>query len=396
MNKHFSKEELEEIRRKTPGTSAVIHFNNAGSSLMPTSVFEAVNDYLRDELYLGGYETAAKWEKRLASCYDAIADLINADRDEIAMVESATAAWYKAFHSMTFEQGDKILCCESEYGSNFIGLLQAQKQKGIEIGIVPSTETGEVDLGALEQMIDHKVKLIILTHIPTNGGLVNPAEEVGKIAEKHGVPYLLDACQAVGQYPVDVKKLKCTFLAATGRKYMRAPRGTGFLYINKDQITRAESVFPDMLGGDWTSIFEYQARATAKKFENFEYSRAGLIGLGEAARYINELGIGRIWAQVQTNASYLREQLGGIEHVQLTDQGLLKSGLVTFLVKDKGSYEVQGYLRNSQINVSVSGIWSTRIDMEKRGLEDLIRVSVHYFNTVEEMDLLVKRVQSIG
>lgn len=396
MKEYFSKEEILQIRRDTPGSASVIHFNNAGAALMNVQVFGVMEAYLRDELYLGGYETAEKWREEIRETYTEIARLIHAQPDEIALLESATTAWYKAFHSMKFQKGDRILCCESEYGSNYIGLLQARDQFGIEIEVIPSDHDGVIDLEALENMIDERVRLLAITHMPTNGGLVNPAEEVGEIAARHGIPYLLDACQSVGQYPIDVKKLRCTFLSATGRKYMRAPRGTGFLFIKKEKIEGLESVFPDMMGGTWMSSLEYIPRQDAKKYENFENNRAGLLGLGKAAAYTNQWGIERIWGRTQWLAQKLRNRLGGVGGVEITDLGREKSGLVTFRMDGKHAGEVKRHLKNQHINVSVSAAWSTRIDMEKRGLNELLRASVHYYNIEEEIDFFVKVIEGMA
>ncbi|MEO0897079.1 MAG: aminotransferase class V-fold PLP-dependent enzyme [Bacteroidota bacterium] len=394
MIQQITLEEINVFRSETPGTDNCIHFNNAGASLIPLPVYKGMESYLKDELLLGGYETQVKWQEALNHVYTQISNLIHAEPSEIALVESATIAWYKAFHSLKLKAGDVVLTCESEYGSNFIGFLQASEELGVDIRVIPSDETGTLSLPDLEAMIDQRVKLIAITHMPTNGGLVNPAEEVGEIAYKHSIPYLLDACQSVGQYPINVNKIKCTFLSATGRKYMRAPRGTGFLYVNKDWITRLGMVFPDLTSAEWVEAGKYIPRGSARRFENFESNRGGLIGLGMAAEYIQRIGIERIWLRNVLLAAELRTRLSLVPGVRVTDQGKIKSAIVTFSVDYIPSIEIKEYLISRRVHVSVSQAGSTRIDMDKRGLNSLVRASVHYYNTAEELTYLIEALQA--
>ncbi|MEL6251674.1 MAG: aminotransferase class V-fold PLP-dependent enzyme, partial [Bacteroidota bacterium] len=209
-------EEVQRYRAETPGTQHVIHFNNAGSSLLPTPVFDAVDAYLKSEYLIGGYETYDKYVEGFSYTKQKIGELIGAKANEIALLESATTAWYKAFLGLNFQPGDVVLTSQTEYVSNFLGLLREKKYQSIDIQIIPNNQWGEIDVEALEKMISPSVKLISISHIPTNGGLVQPAAEVGKIAKAHNIPYLLDACQTIGQIPVEVEVLGCDMLSATG------------------------------------------------------------------------------------------------------------------------------------------------------------------------------------
>lgn len=377
------------LRADTPGCEEVAHLNNAGASLMPNRVVDAVVGHLRLEAHIGGYEAAAAADDDIEHTYDAIAGLIGARRHEIALVENATRAWDMAFYAMRFEAGDRIITSTAEYGSNVIALLQVAQRTGAVIDVVPDDDTGQVSLADLERMIGERTRLVALTHVPTQGGLVNPAEEVGALARQAGVPFLLDACQSVGQLPVDVDAIGCDILSATGRKFLRAPRGTGFLYVREGMIEQLEPPFLDIQAASWVARDRYEIRADARRFETWESGVAARIGLGVAVDLARSLGLDAIEARITTLADRLRTLLAELPHVEVHDKGRRRCGIVTFSDRRRPAEEVAGALRAQGVNVSVSRPEQARLDFDERGLPAIVRASVHCYNTDDELDRLV-------
>ena len=373
------------VRAETPGCRTVIHLNNAGAALQPQPVLEAVLGHLRLEAEIGGYEAADRAQAALESVYGSIARLINAAPEEIALVENATRAWDMAFYSLKLGPGDRILTAMAEYASNVIAFLQIAERTGVEIVVVPNDEAGALSVETLERLIDSRVKLIAVTHVPTNGGLVNPAAAIGRVARKHGIPYLLDACQSVGQMPVDVAEIQCDMLSATGRKFLRGPRGTGFLWVRRAMIEKLEPPFLDLQAARWTGPQSYEIRKDARRFENWESFVAGRLGLGAAAEYALALGFDAIWARVKALAEHLRRSLGEIPGVIVRDLGHERCGIVTFTTEAVSAPALLQALKAAKINATTSSIFSTRYDMTARGLDMVLRASVHYYNTEDEI-----------
>ena len=386
--------DIKTARAETPACSELIHFNNAGASLMPSPVYKAMTDHLELEQKVGGYEAANLAAEDIAAFYTEFASLLNVSPEEIAYVENATRAWDMAFYGMPLVAGDRILSHDSEYVSNYLAFLQQSKSKGWEVDVVPSDDSGQIDLEAMESMITPRTKLIAITHVPTQGGLVNPVKEVGELARKHNLIYMLDACQSAGQIHLDVKKIGCHVLSGTGRKYLRGPRGTGFLYVSKDMFDSIEPPFIDLHSAVWTSANEYTWVPSAKRYENWECNIAGKIGLMAAVRYARHIGLENIENRVTTLAESLREALSSLPHVSVHDQGISKCGIVTFCISNKEAKEIADFLRNNNINVSVSSITSAQLDFGKRQLTSLVRASLHYFNTEDEVHRFVELIKA--
>ncbi len=385
--------DVDRARGDTMGVANVAHLNNAGAALPPTQVTDAVVAHLHREAEIGGYEAAAEAHEQVQHTYDAIARLIGCHASEIAVVENATRAWDMVFYGLSFAPGDRILTGRSEYASNVIAFLQVAARTGAVVEVVDNDEFGQLSVTDLRRRLADEaagpVKLVAVTHVPTQGGLVNPAEEIGLVTRAAEVPYLLDACQSVGQLPVDVEQIGCDFLSATGRKYLRGPGGTGFLYVRSTMSELAEPPFLDLHAAAWTAPGHYEIRRDARRFENWETNYATKIGLGVAVDYALSWGLRTIDERITTLADRLRKLLHEQNGVRVHDQGRRRCGIVGFTVDGVPSPEVQQRLARHGVNTSVSLAEHARFDVPGRALPDLVRASVHYYNTDDELHRLI-------
>jgi selenocysteine lyase/cysteine desulfurase len=384
------------LRADTPGTARVLHLNNAGAALPPAPVLDAVIGHLRREAEIGGYEAADEAAERVRAVYVSIARLIGAAPDEVALVESATQAWTLGFHAFDLREGDRILTARAEYASNVISFLHLARARGVAVEVVPSDADGALDVEALARMIDARTKLIAVTHVPTNGGLVNPAAAIGRVARAYGVPFLLDACQSVGQLPIDVEAIGCDMLSATGRKFLRGPRGTGFLYVRRALLDRLRPPFLDLHSARWTGTRDYAIEPGATRFEFWESAVANRLGLGAAADYALAVGVEAMATRIGGLAETLRRRLTALPGVAVHDLGRDRCGIVTFTVPRMTAREASARLRAQGINTSVSTAPFARWDMEPRGLGELVRASPHAYNTEDELDRFIDAVAGLG
>lgn len=381
--------DLARIRADTPAAEGQSFLYSAGSSLMPTPVVDAMIEHLRLEQQVGGYAAADREQARLDAVYDSVAALVNADRDEIALVENATVGWQMAFYAFDWKPGDRILTGRAEYAANYVAYLQTARRHGVVIDVIPNDAFGATDPQALRAMIDDRVRLISITWIPTNGGLVNPAAAIGQIAREAGIPYLLDACQAVGQLPIDVRALGCDMLTGTGRKFLRGPRGTGFLYVRRGLLLTLEPPMIDHFAAPWTSTDGYTLRPDARRFETWENNYAARLGLGVAVDYARAVGLDAVETRCRALGDRLRDGLRPLGNVTLLDLGRAPCAIVSFSIAD---YPVRAALADAaaaKIVIGASPPASTRLDSDARSLGYVLRASPHYFNTEPDIDRLI-------
>ncbi len=387
--------DVAKARRETPGCFGLVHLHHSGSALMPATVADAVRTHIDLELFRGGYEAEDQAREKLNGTYESIARMLNCKPAEIALSESATVSWNSAFYGIaqTFKPGDRILTSRAEYVSNMIAYQQVASRTGVSISVVPDDEQGQLDVRAVESMIDEKVRLIAVTHVPTYNGLVNPVNEVGQIASDYQVVYLVDACQSVGQMPLDVVQIGCDALSATGRKYLRGPRGTGFLYVREQSLDKFPPAILDLHSATWVEQDRYELQPGCRRYELFESNIAARIGLGVAVEYAMSWGLTEIYSRIRFLADRLREMLSDIEGVVVRDKGAEKCGIVTFSIEGTDPDHFQALMRRKNINIGVSKRNCALIDFDEWGVEALIRSPVHYYNTEEEIEFFAKEVQ---
>lgn len=383
------------LRAQTPACHNLIHFNNAGAALSPQPVTDALFEHLLLEQRIGGYEAGEATLDAQENFYHAFGRLLNCNPREIAYIENATRAWTLLLQALPLAHGDRIITGQSEYASNYMTLLHLAKTRHIRVDVIPNASNGQICLHTLRDRIDEDVRLIALTHVPSQSGVIHPAADVGKIARKHRIFYLLDACQSAGQLNLNVDEIGCDMLTGSGRKYLRGPRGTGFMYVRQSTQDFLEPPSVDLHSASWSRKDHFIIRDDARRFENWEHYVAGKIALGVAVDYACDLGMDNIEDRVCILASLLREKLRQMPGINVYEDGDTLSGIVTFNCVSHDASALQKYLRGHHINTSVIRHQVNQLDFSQRGLPDLNRASVHYYNTEQEIDTFCQLLSAL-
>ena len=379
--------ELARWRADTPGSADLIHLNNAGAALPPKPVLNAVVSHLARESEIGAYEAADEAAERLQGTYDAVAALIGARARNIAVVENSTVAFAQALQAFDFRPGDVIVTSRADYVSNQLMYLSLGRRLGVQIRRAADLPEGGIDPESVGPLLaDGRCRLVTVSWIPTNSGLVQAAGAVGAVCRAAGVPYLIDACQAVGQVAIDVAALECDYLAATARKFLRGPRGIGFLYVSDRALERGDHpLLVDMRGAEWTDVDQFRLFDGARRFENWEFSHALVLGLGAAVRYAADVGPAGM-ARARALAQQLRERLAAIPGVRPMDRGRERGAIVTVATDGREPADLKRRLRERRINTSVSDRDDAVIDMDEKRVTSVLRFSPHYYNTEDELE----------
>jgi selenocysteine lyase/cysteine desulfurase len=388
MSRPADPPELARWRADTPGSERVIHLNNAGAALQPAAVRDAVLRHLELEQEIGGYEAADAQVDALRDAYQAVGRLIGASGRNVAMQQNSTVAFAQAFAAFDLRRGDLILTSRADYASNQIMYLALSRRVGVEVVRAPDAPEGGIDPQAVRELIRRRrPTLLALSWIPTNSGLVQPAEPIGEICREADIPYILDACQAVGQMPVDVGRLHCDYLAAATRKFMRGPRGVGFLYVSDRALEAgAYPLTVDMHGADWTDPETFALKPDARRFEQWEISHALVLGAGAAAGYALEVGIGKARERSWGLAASVRERLAEMDGIRVLDRGRSLCAIATAELGGRNAEQVKLALRARGINTSSPLREDAVIDMDEKRAASAIRISPHYYNTADEID----------
>ncbi|OIN44256.1 class V aminotransferase [Pseudomonas azotoformans] len=387
--------EVQHLRDDTPGCqSGIVHFNHAGASLPSQATLDAIFEQLQREARDGPMEAGEHGAVLVERARRAAAQLLNAPASSIAFASSGSTAWSLAFQALgPWQPGDRILVGRHEWGGN-LASMELAVQAGAHVEVIPCDASGAVCPVALESMLDAKVKLIDLTWLPANGGLINPAQAIGDLARRHAIPYFIDAGQAVGQVPVDVQALQCDVLKSAGRKHLRGPRGTALLYVRPDFLGRLNPAQRDVFSAPWTAQ-GFDLRNDARRFETSEASFALLAGLGNALQEMNRLGIERVWERVSQTSARIREALRGIAGITLHDLGTRQSGLIAFNLAGWDAFELKRRLGLKRINIGANGVAYTPLDMQARGLQSVARISVSPLNNEDDIELLLAALREL-
>jgi selenocysteine lyase/cysteine desulfurase len=387
------------LRADTPGCEHVVHFNNAGCGLLARPVLQSMLDHLELEARIGGYEAAAARAAEVRGFYTAIGDLIHSRPDNIAFAGSATHAYTKALSAIAFEPGDVILTTRNDFISNQIAFLALRKRCGVKIVHAPDVaDGGGVDVDAMAALMrSRRPRLVAVTHIPTNSGLVQPIADIGRHCRELELLYLVDACQSVGQYEVDVDAIGCDLLTATCRKFLRGPRGSGFLYVS-DRVLRDgyEPLFIDMRGARWVEPDRYQPVETGARFEEWEFPYSTVLGCAAAARYALNVGIGPISRRSPALAARLRERLAEIPRVRVLDRGVRPAALVTFDVEGWQPQPFKQAMDARGINSALSFREFALYDFADKHVDWCLRLSPHYYNTDDEVEFVADAVAELA
>ncbi|MHB1297735.1 MAG: aminotransferase class V-fold PLP-dependent enzyme [Gemmatimonadaceae bacterium] len=379
---------LEQWRADTPGVVHRNHLNNAGAGLMTSAVVDAMVQHLRLEAEIGGYEAADARAAAVAGTYGAIADLIGAASRNVAIVASATQGFVQSLSSFDLRPGDVIVTSRSDYTSYQIQFISLAQRLGVRVVHAPDLPGGGVDPQALREILrSTPCRLVHISWVPTHSGLVQDVEAVGAVCEEAGVPFLVDACQAAGQIPIDVARLRCDYLSVTARKFLRGPRGIGFLYVSDPALARGDHpLFVDMRGATWEAPGRYRLEDTARRHEDWEFPYALVAGLGAAARYATAVGVATGGARAFRLAADLRRRLDAIDGVRTLDPGTDPCAIVTAAVDGWLASDLVTALRDRRINTSATLRWYGLLDLTARGVDSAVRLSPHYYNTDEEID----------
>lgn len=384
-------------RKDTPGCDTLAHLNNAGASLTPRVVHQTVAAHLRLEDELGGYEAFEASVEAIRRAYDDVGTLLGTRGRNIAFTQNSTLAFMQALEAFDFAPGDVIVTSNSDYASNQIMYLSLARRRGVDVVRAPDAPEGGVDPEAVRSLLGRrKVTLVALTWVPTNSGLVQPIEAVGAICRSREVPYLVDACQATGQIPIAIERVQCDYLAGTARKFLRGPRGIGFLYVSDRAIASgAHPLLVDMHGARWTEADAFELAPDARRFESWEMSAALLLGIGAAARYALDVGIETAKDQSRALAAYARERLAAVPEVRVLDRGAELCAIVTIRPGKLDAADVKLRLRARGINTSSPDRSDAVIDMDAKGTTSALRISPHYYNTRTEIDAAVAALGEI-
>lgn len=358
-------------------TNPQCYFNHGGCSFITTSTLDAVVKQLRHEQEMGNAVADLMSSADRSSVYKLAAQTVGANEEDVALTDSHTTGWAKSLQTISLNAGDVILTNRSEWGGNLSSLQKLAHLHGSSVVVMPTTAYGSVCLKSLAALMSKSVKLISVSWIGSNGGHVEPVAEIGELAQAHGVPYFLDASQVVGQMPVNVQHIGCDVLTAPGRKWLRGPKGTGFMYLRPEFLEKCQET------AQADSAADSSTPLTAKYFEVSSASVPLQMGLLAALAQLEQVGVETIQKQILTRSQYLWERLQGIPGVNCICPVAPQHGLVSFNVVGHPATAVRQKLMGIGIEVAANLATFTPLDMHERQLDAVVRASPHACTTID-------------
>lgn len=393
---------IEKIRKDfniLNGEKAPIYFDNACMSLKPNTVLEAMSDYYNNFPACAGrsaHKLSIKVTKKVAETRSQIAKFINAKKDtEIIFTRNTTEGINLLANSFSFEKGDVVLISDKEHNSNLIPWLKLKKEKGIEVKIIPSKEDNTFDLEKFKELIPG-VRLLSIVHTSNLDGVTNPVKEIIEIAHAHNALVFLDVAQSIAHQKIDVQKLGVDFLAFSGHKVL-GPTGTGIFYSKQELL---EKLNPFIVGGDtveFSTYEDYKMLPAPQKFEAGLQDYAGIIGLGKAIEYLNNLSYQEIAEQELKLNSYITEELSKFPKIKIIGpkDPAQRAGIISFYVEDFDVHQLAVMLDDIG-NICVrSGRHCVHSYFESRNIKNSLRVSLYFYNTQEEAEKFISSLTKI-
>lgn len=378
----------------------LVYLDNAASSQKPKSVIEAVQHFYEKDysnIHRGVHSLSERATIAYESARGEIASFLNAKSEkEIVFVRGATEAinlvamsWGRKF----LQAGDEVLISHMEHHANIVPWQLLSEQIGIKLKVIPITEAGELDLLAFEKLLSSKPKLLALVHTSNTLGTINPVKKLIQKAHALEVPVLLDGAQAVPHEAVDLQDLDVDFYVLSGHKLF-APTGIGVLYAKQAIL---ESMPPYQGGGDMILTVSFEGSTyneVPHKFEAGTPNIAGVIGLGEACRYLKALGMDKIKAYEAELLTKATQALQSIPGLKIHGQAADKASVISFTLGEIHPHDIGTLLDNEGVAVR-TGHHCTMPLMQRLGVPATARASFAFYNTVEEIEILVKALEKV-
>jgi len=368
------------------------HFNHAGASLVPAEALERMLTHLRLEAEIGGYEAAAQVADELGAVPAGVAPLFGpaVDGGDVTIVESASRASEQMVWAMAetfgWGRGDRVLVDQFTYATVHATLMVLRAARGVIVDVAPARTDGTVDPDQLSAALDDRTRLVAITHVPTHVGTVTDVHAVGRVLADHDAIYALDVAQSLGQLPLDVEAIGCQIAFAPGRKFLRAPRGTGALYVEAALAGRVVPLTPAIGAVGVAGDPPFDLAVGARRFDTFEADLAGRLGLGVSARIATEVGLATIARLVRDRSADVIALLGAVDGVRLLDANAV--GIVSFVHDRLDPDEIRARLGADGVNVWVNPAGGSPVDGARRAVLPSVRVSPHYLTDDEDLERL--------